>query len=300
MCEKIARFKNNCIFLIIWIKKLTGFTICGSCAGGHGGAYREFRNSQGRIILVLAGMSVILAGCGGRRQRAMITYQIGTTQESSAAYESGTEEPAVEKTQEQSETGISSPSADPALYVFVCGAVIHEGVYALEQGDRVCDAVRAAGGYAESADTSYVNQAAFVSDEQQLWIPTVKEAKLLRKREASAAGTSVLDENRIGSRLTEDSSANTPLSESTEAAGSGRESDISASGSGESTQNRININSADLEELRQIPGVGEVKAQRIIEYRKEHGPFGNAEEITNVTGIGDASYARMKDFITVD
>ena len=62
---------------------------------------------------------------------------------------------------------------------------------------------------------------------------------------------------------------------------------------------KININTANLEELEQIMGVGPVIAQRIIDYRNEHGPFQRIEDIKNVKGIGDATFEKMKDEITV-
>ena len=73
------------------------------------------------------------------------------------------------------------------IYVFVCGAVVQEGVYELPAGSRVYQAVEAAGGYASDADTSYINQADPVTDAQKLEIPTVEEAKKLREEAALAA-----------------------------------------------------------------------------------------------------------------
>lgn len=61
----------------------------------------------------------------------------------------------------------------------------------------------------------------------------------------------------------------------------------------------ININSAPLETLVALPGIGEVKAQAIIDYRMEHGPFTSPEDIQNVTGIGPATYEKIKDLITI-
>ena len=62
---------------------------------------------------------------------------------------------------------------------------------------------------------------------------------------------------------------------------------------------KININTANLEELEQITGVGPVIAQRIIDYRSEHGSFQSIEEIKSVKGIGDAMFEKMRDEITV-
>lgn len=61
----------------------------------------------------------------------------------------------------------------------------------------------------------------------------------------------------------------------------------------------ININSASLEELNRLPGIGPVLAQRIIDYRQQHGPFRTIEDIQNVSGIGPQKYDGIKEIITV-
>ena len=62
----------------------------------------------------------------------------------------------------------------------------------------------------------------------------------------------------------------------------------------------ININTASLDELQFLPGIGVVKAQRILDYREENGPFESIDELMNVTGIGPATFEQLKDLITVD
>lgn len=62
----------------------------------------------------------------------------------------------------------------------------------------------------------------------------------------------------------------------------------------------VNINTATLEELRSLHGIGEALAQRIIDYREEHGPFACVEDITRVSGIGSETYTRLRDRITVE
>jgi len=62
---------------------------------------------------------------------------------------------------------------------------------------------------------------------------------------------------------------------------------------------RIDINSADVEELTDLPGIGPAYAQRIVEYRKEYGPFKTIEDLLNVRGIGDRTFEKIRDRITV-
>ena len=62
---------------------------------------------------------------------------------------------------------------------------------------------------------------------------------------------------------------------------------------------RININSADVEELTDLPGIGPAYAKRIVEYRKEFGPFKTIEDLLNVRGIGDRTFEKIRDRITI-
>lgn len=77
-------------------------------------------------------------------------------------------------------------TAESQICVFVCGAVVKEGVYYLPEGSRVIDAVRAAGGYSEDADTRYINQAEYVRDAERVAIPTLEEAARMRSEEKAS------------------------------------------------------------------------------------------------------------------
>ncbi len=65
------------------------------------------------------------------------------------------------------------------------------------------------------------------------------------------------------------------------------------------TAGKVNINTAELAELTTLTGIGDVKGQAIIDYRTEHGPFASVDELTNVSGIGDKTLAKIRDQITV-
>ena len=72
----------------------------------------------------------------------------------------------------------------------------------------------------------------------------------------------------------------------------------SSSGTGSSVSQLVNINTATVEELMTLPGIGEVTARSIVDYRKET-PFTSIEDIKNVSGIGDSKFNRIKDYICV-
>ena len=158
----------------------------------------------------------------------------------------------------------ASPSASPAsdLVVYVCGAVRSPGVVRLPQGARVTDAIQMAGGPTGKAELTAVNLAAQVADGQQIVVPEQGQgAVAVAPATGSASG----------------------------GAGAG----ATAPGA------LVNINTASAEELDALDGVGPATAQKIIDYRTEHGGFKTIDEIKEVPGIGDAKFAAMKDQITV-
>ena len=154
-----------------------------------------------------------------------------------------------------------SPSA-PDVVVYVCGAVRSPGVVRLPSTARVADALKVAGGATSSAELSAVNLAARLADGQQIIVP--------RRCEAPAAGGAA-------------ASATSGAAGSTVAGPAAP----------------ININTASLEELDTLDGVGPATAQKIIDYRTANGGFKTIDEIKEVSGIGDAKFAAMKDSITV-
>ncbi len=149
--------------------------------------------------------------------------------------------------------------APPPIIVYVSGAVAHPGVYALPPDARVADALAAAGGPLDGADLAPVNLARRLRDEEQVHIPRPGETPLALP---------------------------TPLLPAAATPGGG-------------TAGLVNINAASAAELDSLPGIGPGYAQRIVEYRESHGPFATVEEIQNVPGIGPATFARIRDLITV-
>ena len=167
------------------------------------------------------------------------------------------------------------------VYVHVCGAVRNPGVYELLTDDRVFTAIEAAGGFTEDASQDYVNLAEHVADGMKITIPTEDELAATETDTATGTVAPVAIEYPGGSSVASDGTA-----------GSNTGTDGASSG-------LININTADETLLTSITGIGETRARAIIAYREEHGPFARTEDIKNVSGIGDSTYNKLKDEITV-
>lgn len=170
-----------------------------------------------------------------------------------------------EENEQESETNENNTQEETKkeIVVHVTGEVKKEGVVYLEEGSRVVDAIKRAGGETKEADLSQVNLAYVLQDGQKIYIPN-KNEKI----------SAYISEN-MGENVEENNT--TTKKEGT----------------------KVNINTAGLEELDQLPGIGPAIAQRIIDYRKEHGEFKKVEDVQEVKGIGDAKYSEIKDSITV-
>lgn len=187
-------------------------------------------------------------------------------------------------------------------FVHIYGAVVNPGVYELQEGSRIYQAVSAAGGFAEEACRDYVNQARQVSDGMKIWIPTEKEAaKLLTSSGDGKGGTDGLGGSSAGTvnvsgPYGDNAGVETVGTQTVNSggAGAGENSGVGAAGSG-----LVNINTATVEQLCTLSGIGESRAKTIIAYREAHGNFAKKEDIMKVTGIKESSYAKIKDQITV-
>lgn len=171
------------------------------------------------------------------------------------------------------------------IFVHVCGAVASPGVYEMPAGSRVYEAVEKAGGFAEDADCSYVNQAQCLTDGIKLIIPTIEQAKTL------LAGGSVM----IGIVESSDAAQQTGGVQ-------GIVFDSADTGGviqSEAADGKININTASEAELCNIPGIGSTRAAAIVAYRQESGGFQKIEDIMNVSGIKEGTYNKIKDKIKV-
>ncbi len=166
---------------------------------------------------------------------------------------------AEETTEDNSETTVT---------VYVCGAVVNEGVYELPDGARLSDALMAAGGYDANALHGYVNLAKLVEDGERVYFPDYQEFEELGLVPMSGESSTGASNETAGDSI--------------------------------SSGGKVNINTADAEQLKSLPGIGDTKAADIIAYREEHGSFGSIEDIQNVNGIGESTYNRISSYITVN
>lgn len=244
------------------------------------------KNTKWKPMGLILGMAVCAAvtlwGCGSTGQVYLPDQgtDTGHAAEETAADTgkavSGTEE----ALQDDKRDGSKEQQAEAAeeLCVYICGAVKAPGVYLLPPGSRIADAVDAAGGMGKNACTDYWNLAEPVSDGQMIDVPTKQEAADMR-----AAGTKDAADSR--------GSGTAQQQEGAPASGSGQEPGVTADG-------KININTASKEQLMQIPGVGDTRAENIISYRESSGGFSGIEDIMNVNGIKEGLFAKMKDYIS--
>lgn len=162
------------------------------------------------------------------------------------------------------------------VVVHVAGAVNTPGVYRLKPTARVIDAVNAAGGVTASADTAAVNLALPLLDAEQVYIPT---------RSSKKPHTTVAVQRKLPT---------TPSSPSSTVAAAivgATESSVKSA--------LVNINTATALELEALPSVGPSTAKAIVSYRTKNGPFGKAEDLLKVPGIGDGKLAAMKPFVAL-
>lgn len=170
-------------------------------------------------------------------------------------------------------------------YVDVKGAVNQPGMYMIEQGMRVNDAIELAGGVCDNADTSLINLARKVKDEMVIIVYTRDE--VIRSNTKFVMDTSINDSyDNVNDALVyvEDDSSSDNSNDSVE-----EDNEVKL----------VNINTASLEELVSLEGIGNSKAEAIISYRETNGKFETIEDILNVSGIGNSVFEKIKDYITV-
>jgi competence protein ComEA len=167
-----------------------------------------------------------------------------------------------------------SPKVADQIVVHVAGAVRRPAVYRFDAGARAQDAIKRAGGAKEDANLDGINLAARLEDGQQLYLPTHAEQP---KGGAEAR----------------------PRGKSRSTGRSSRGHGVSPDKLTSAGQGTVNINTASAAQLQRLPGVGPAMSARIIQFRKENGPFTSTDGLMDVTGIGEKTFERMRPFVRV-
>lgn len=178
-----------------------------------------------------------------------------------------------EKNQESSDYGVvenfdittntkSENKENKKIYVYVVGEVNKPGVIEAYAGDRLKNIVELAGGFSSEANIEKINLAYEVEDGQKIVIPSINDSdEISEKYITSGAGANVVEGDVYGSK--------------------------------------VNINTATQTELETLTGIGPSMASKIIEYRNQNGRFDDIEDLKNVPGIGESKYQSVKESIVV-
>lgn len=184
------------------------------------------------------------------------------------------EEDTVEKKEVSTTENIDAEKAESAgheikenfeMAVHICGAVNQPGVYIFQQKARVYEGIQKAGGFREDAAMDYLNLALDLEDGMKIEVPTIEMIEKQKEEgmeEISGISYGNKDET-------------------------------------EQTKGKIDLNTADEAMLCTLPGIGESKAKSIIAYRQEHGRFEKTEDIMMISGIKEAAYEKIKEYVTV-
>ena len=168
----------------------------------------------------------------------------------------------VSSSSDSSSTTTTSVKDNGYLMVDVKGAVKSAGVYELPVGSRVTDAIKKAGGFREDADQKSINLAQKLTDESVVYVATPGEVETTLATSAATTSTSGT--------------------------------------STQSSSSTINLNKATLADLQTITGIGAKRAQDILDYRESKGGFSSIDELKNISGIGEKTFEKIKDAVSVD
>ena len=162
---------------------------------------------------------------------------------------------------------ITNNQAETQVGVYLSGAVVNPGVYVTDGGSRLANVLLLAGGATAEADLTAVNLAAIVHDEDHWHIPKREEVL------SSFTGLSKPGENAQPTTAVQDA---------------------------QRENGKIDLNSADVELLKRLPGIGDVRAQAIVSYREANGEFASVDSLLDVKGIGIGTVENIRELVTVE
>ena len=214
------------------------------------------------IGLIIAGFFMINGQSSRRSNVAELAQETVTSSEAELEeISTGTKK---NSQKEKAETQTSSSEESEFLTVDVKGAVKNPGIYQLKKTSRINDAIQKAGGLTTDADSKSINLAQKLTDEAVVYVATVGE---------NAASV---------------------------ASNTGQSSTLGTSEVASQKGNKVNLNTADLSELQTISGIGQKRAQDILDYREANGKFNSVDDLKNVSGVGAKTLEKLKEYVTVD
>lgn len=223
-------------------------------------------NKKNKIIIILGVLIIISLG---------IYFVYSKTDETQFfSYEDGIENTKDENNKSENNELNNKNEEKNKIVIDICGSIANEGILELDENSRISDAIEKAGGLKEGADLSQINLAFILSDGMKVYIPNIKDKESDNK-----------NEDKTNIYITKESGVNTIVGTS--------------ENNNQISNMKININTADINELDKLPGIGDSTAQKIIDYRNENGKYNSIEDVKNVKGIGDSKFDKIKEFIIV-
>ena len=265
--------------------------------GGAGKRRWRLNRDNARAVLIAVAVCLVAAWAwlaltkpGGEESQSKLVEERGSSasrgvgrgkaSDSANSRETGKKSALESRGGGESGGGSTGGSTEPSsIVVYVSGAVKTPGVYTLAPGSRVDDAVRAAGGLSERAESAGTNLAAQLSDGEHVHVAATGESA-----PSGALGPSSGSDAAGGK----------------EGAGaSGKGAGKKAAAGQKAGAAKVNVNTAGAEELQTLPGVGPATAKAIIAWREENGRFRSVDDLLDVSGIGKATLAKFRDRVSV-
>jgi len=239
----------------------------------------EFTRNQKLALIALVGLIAIGVSIKLVRDASSPIYSGVTVQEAAS---DGVTVTASDSDSSQTNTG--------TVTFQVAGAVNAPNVYTLPRGSRIVDAIKTAGGAKVDADTQSLNLAARIEDGSRIYIPSSQERQQSPQQPLVTTGA-------VAPAAVSPASDHVKINVVPSRSGAG------SSAAGGKLRNPgdgvVHVNTADVNELQRLPGVGPSTAQKILDYRTQIGKFTSPDQLDDVKGIGPAKLEKMRPFIAL-